>query len=227
MGQEKNKFPFWNVIGRVLVGAAIMGFVWYVLPKKHEKVKLKTSVEQVELSNDGVSSFADPKQMTQSERMLVGRWYYTVDEDDVEGYEADDWVQGFHYRSESLDEFRIDGTEVEKSVETFIYDVETDDWAGSVVLQYNTIYEGIWRLEGDSLTLKGKMYDVEYIKPTKFNKNEIPYKRELINYLEADHFPAARKELLKKRMLKVVCLTDDELVLEEDGEQWSCVRIIQ
>lgn len=175
------------------------------------------------VNDDAVANFSS-ESLSEKERMLVGRWYYTESYDDMDGYGEDSYLLGCSFRGESVDVFKADGTEVDKGIMSFYYSIDDYDWSGIVILQFNCTYEGVWKIEGDSLILKGKKFDMEYVKPKSFNKNEIPYRKELLTALQGG-IPDMRKSMLKKRTLKIVRLTDDEFVYEEDGEETSCVRL--
>lgn len=228
MNDMNKKTVILKVIGSILVvGLIILGRNAKHIFKSSRQLTRSEKVANVSSQSDyeDIVSLHDSKSLTEAERKLVGRWYYTDEYDDTEGFDENSTVQSYSFRLESVDNFMPDGTEIDQGVMLFYYTIDDYDWSGIVTLQFNYIYEGTWTLNGDSLILKGNRFDMEYVKPKRFNKKEISYRKDLLTALQGE-IPGLRKESLKRRIQKIVRLTDDEFVYEdEDGEQTSCVRL--
>ena len=166
--------------------------------------------------------------LNDKERVIVGRWHYTVSKHMKEAFDENSFITEYSFTTESEDVFRSNYTEKDNGKATFSFHVEDEDYNNWIDMIYDISYEGTWSVKGNQLILKGDKYEMgfsDFSSLQKYNPDFDDYYIKVLKSIIEEQIPELRHESLKKRTQLIIDLSDDEMIVEEDGEKLNMVRI--
>lgn len=160
---------------------------------------------------------------TKRERQIIGKWSYSSTYTD--NIKSNDVLTGtMTYLIENVDEFCDDFTEKEFGTFQIFFNLffNDNDVPYTVILEYDTDYQGIWSLDGDEIVLKGDYCTFKFSKGYQLdpeaNQDVEYYVKQLKAYTDTAIVQPIIDTLLEEHKAEVFELSNDKLTLKYEGE---------
>lgn len=158
----------------------------------------------------------------QKERLITGRWSYSTSYSD--NLDAKDLPEGtITTLLESIDEFGKDNKEKEFGSFQVFFNLFLDetDAAYTVILEYDTDYQGTWRVDGDELVLKGDYSTFQFsrgyaLDPTA-DYDEEYYVNLMHSYADTAIVQPLIDTMMNEHRAEIFELTSESLTLKNEG----------
>ena len=160
---------------------------------------------------------------TKRERQIIGKWSYSSTYTD--NIKSNDVLTGtMTYLIENVDEFCDDYTEKEFGTFQIFFNlfINENDVPYTVILEYDTDYQGVWSLEGDEIVLKGDYCTFKFSKgypldPETDHDAEY-YVKQLMAYADTAIVQPITNTLLAEQKAEVFELSNEKMTLKYEGE---------
>ena len=159
------------------------------------------------------------EQLNDKEKRIVGKWYFGQTDNLEEEEESLTFDLTCEYHSNK--------TTTTSGIWRFNYDIENDDYANTIILEYKVSSKGTWSVEGDYLVEKYNVFNIDFNNASTIaeNKHNNVYIESLKQNI-ANIIPEMRNDMLKKSRDKIIKLTDDEMTLRDDeGTEITVTRV--
>ena len=103
-----------------------------------------------------------------TESKFIGKWSYTASYSENVQADTSQHIPTAYmtYLHENIDEFRADHTEQESGSFEIYYDLTLGEYGvtNTIILEYQTDYQGTWTIDGDKLSTIGEACTFKYVK---------------------------------------------------------------
>ena len=157
--------------------------------------------------------------LNDKEKKIVGKWHVAKTEIMDESDEG--------YTMELTTDYRSNKTQTAEGFMRFRLNVDEDEYANTITLEYSISAKGTWSVEGNNIVEKMNEVNIEFSRASTITNNEDDevYIEALKQYFD-DFIPELRNEMLKKSREEIIKLTEDELTTKDDeGEEITYTRI--
>lgn len=152
--------------------------------------------------------------LNEQEKKIVGKWDNSYTDKHIAENENDVTST---ISEERIVDFQGDKTEVETGTVAYTFVIDSESY---IVLEYERFYKGIWHVEENTLIAKGTDYKMTFIRGY-MHGGSTSHEEEYINQtkesLEVFFETVNRPYLFKQRDLKIITLTENRLMLEDEG----------
>ena len=161
--------------------------------------------------------------LNDKEKKIVGKWHVAkteIMEESDEGYSGTITVEG-------TTDYRSNKTQAGEGFMRIRLNVDEDEYANTITLEYSISDKGTWSVEGNNMVEKLNEVNIEFSGASTIANNEDDEVYiEAFKQHYADIIPEMRNEALKKSREKIIKLTEDELTIKVDeGEEITLTRI--
>lgn len=161
--------------------------------------------------------------LNDKEKKIVGKWHVAkteIKEESDEGYSGT-------FTMELTTDYRSNKTQTAEGFMRVRLNVDEDEYANTITLEYSISAKGTWSVEGNNIVEKMNEVNIEFSRASTITNNEDDevYIEALKQYFD-DFIPELRNEMLKKSREEIIKLTEDELTTKDDeGEEITYTRI--
>lgn len=159
------------------------------------------------------------EQLNDKEKRIVGKWYLGQTESSEE--------EDGSFTIDLTCEYHSNKTTTTSGILRYSFDIEDDDYANTIILEYKYTAKGKWSVEGNNLVEKESEVNIDFNNSSTIANNEDDevYIESLKQNI-ANDIPEVRNEMLKKSRDKIIKLTDDEMTLRDDeGNEYTLTRV--
>lgn len=160
--------------------------------------------------------------LNEKEKKIVGSWYFMESREESD---VDEGITNMRLTMEGNDVYCSDKTMIANGVVRISILMDLGYYKNRITYEYEIIGEGEWYVEGKYLVSKASKVIINYrdaktLRQTEDDEVFIELLKEEMDEMLSE----MKKEMLKESREKIVSLTNDELILRDDGEEIKYTR---